>query len=431
MFAATLTGGAGFSVFIPAVSEDLGWSRSTLTGALGLGTIVGALIAPFAGRVIDRVGSRAVLTASGIGIAIALVVVAGARAEVVFVVAYALARAIDMGVLNLAVTTAVSNWFVRRRGRALGIAMTGNAIGVMLLVPVCQWLIDGPGWRVAWLVVGGGSGLILAVAAGLLLRRRPEDLGLRTDGEPVTAPKVAHPAVPVAPAASAGVGEPPPAATSDVEPTRVVVPPTAVAPELNWTAHHAARSPAFWLLVLASSGSQLAVSGVTTSQVSILVENGLSTAAAAGAVSAYGFSWTIGALLWGVIIERLAAQRALALASLVVAGCVAAVLFVRDPLAAMAYALVYGFANGGKEALDAVIWADYFGRRSVGAIRGLSRPVVVGSGALGAYAGGLGYDLTGGYEVVMLLFVLCALGSGLAALAAAPPRAIGADGRPA
>src|SRR5205807_8602982 len=118
-----------------------------------------------------------------------LTVVSGVTSELTFVIAYGAARAIDMGALNLSVSTAVANWFVRMRGRALGIAMTGNAIGVMLLVPAIQWMIDGPGWRPAWLIVGGGSGLILAVGSAVLLRRRPEDIGLRPDGdaEPVLA----------------------------------------------------------------------------------------------------------------------------------------------------------------------------------------------------------------------------------------------------
>ena len=422
MFAATLTGGAGFSVFIPAMAQDLGWSRSVLAGALSIGTLVGALAAPFAGRLIDRYGSRAALAASGLGIAVTLAIVSGVRTELVFILAYGIARAIDMGALNLAVTTAVANWFARRRGRALGIAMTGNAIGVMLLVPLCQWLIDGPGWRVAWLVVGSGSGLVLAVAAAVLLRRRPEDIGLRPDGDPWPTKTETQPETPRAASATGSPG--PRASTEQVSHERDNV-------DEGWTARRAARSSAFWLLVLASAGSQLAVAGVTTHQASILAENGLSTGAVAAGIGAFGLAWTLGSLVWGLIIERLAARRALALASLLVAACATAVLFVRDPALLVPYALVYGLANGGKEALDAVVWADYFGRRSVGAIRGLSRPVVVGAGALGSFVGGVGYDLTGSYQAVVLGFVACALLSAAASLAAVPPRRLSVPERAA
>jgi predicted MFS family arabinose efflux permease len=393
MFAATLTGGAGFSVFIAPMSRDLGWSRSVLAGALSAGTIVGALVAPVLGRLIDAYGARAVLTLCGAGIALTLTVVSGVTSELAFVIAYGAARAIDMGALNLAVSTAVANWFVRMRGRALGIAMTGNAIGVMLLVPAIQWMIDGPGWRPAWLIVGGGSGLILCVGSALLVRRRPEDIGLRPDGD----------AEPPGPTDATGAG------------------PMARA-EADWTARRAASSSAFWLLVLASCGSQMAVSGLTTHQAAILAENGLSAMAVAGAIGLYGLAWTVSALVWGVLIERLSARVVLAILSLLVAGCCLGALATRDPLMLVAYVLVYGTANGAKEALDSVVWSDYFGRRAAGAIRGLSRPFVIGSGALGSFAGGVGYDLTGSYTVVVVALAAISLLGVAASVLATPPR---------
>lgn len=387
MFAATLTGGAGFSVFIQPMATDLGWSRSVLAGALSAGTVVGALVAPLVGRLVDRYGARLALTASGLGIAASLAAVSGVRSELAFFLAYGLARAIDMGALNIAVTTAVSNWFVRRRGRALGVAMTGNALGVMLLVPIAQWLIEGPGWRIAWLVLGVGSGLGLAVFAALLLRRRPEDFGLRPDGD-------------------AEVGG---------------LAPDAPTGEPSWTTGTALRSSAFWLLVVASAAGQLSVSGLTTHQVAVFVENGLSPSMAAAGVSLYGFAWAAGSLVWGLVVERLGARLALALALLLVAVCGVAILGVREPIALIGFALVYGLVNGAKEALDAVVWADYFGRDSVGAIRGVSRPFVVGAGALGSIGGGVGYDVAGTYGPAVVTFAVVALAGAVAALAAHPP----------
>jgi MFS family permease len=390
MFAATLTGGAGFSVFIAPMSRDLGWSRSVLAGALSAGTIVGALLAPFVGRLIDAYGSRAVLTLCGAGIAVTLTIVSGVTSELTFVLAYGAARAIDMGALNLAVSTAVVNWFTRMRGRALGIAMTGNAIGVMLLVPAIQWMIDGPGWRPAWLIVGGGSGLVLMIGSALLLRRRPEDVGLRPDGD--AAPLVTDAIAPV------------------------------IRAESDWTVRRAARSSAFWLLVLASCGSQMAVSGLTTHQAAILAENGLSSMAVASAIGLYGLSWTASAVVWGVLIERLSARVVLGILSLLVAGCCVGALATRDPLMLLVYVLVYGTSNGGKESVDSVVWADYFGRRAAGAIRGLSRPLVVGSGAVGSFAGGVGYDLTGSYTGVVLALATVSLLGVVASVVAMPPR---------
>jgi MFS family permease len=391
MFAATLTGGAGFSVFIAPMSRDLGWSRSTLVGALSSGTIVGALLAPFIGRLIDRYGARLALTLCGIGVAVSLSVVASVTTELTFLFAYGAARAIDMGALNLAVTTAVANWFVRMRGRALGIATAGNAIGVMLLVPLIQWMIDGPGgWRLAWLVVGAGSGAVLAVASLVLVRRRPEDLGLRPDGDTV----------------------------------RPIVPGSAPAVEVEaaWTARLAARSSSFWLLVLATCASQFAGTGLTTHQTALLAGNGLDAMTVAGAIGLYGFIWTASTMTWGVLVERVPARVVLGLVSVFVACCCAGSLLVREPWMLLVYVAAYGVIGGARDALDATVWADFFGRQAVGAIRGLSRPFVIGSGALGALAGGIGFDLAGDYTTIMLTLAAVSLTGLVAAVVVAPPR---------
>jgi len=390
MFTATLTGGAGFSVFIAPMSADLGWSRSVLVGALTIGTIVGALLAPIVGRLIDIYGARLALALCGVGVAVTLSIVAGATTELTFLIAYGAARAIDMGALNLAVTTAVANWFVRMRGRALGIATAGNAIGVMLLVPLIQWIIDGPGWRLAWLVVGAGSGIVLTIAAVLLVRRRPEDLGLLPDGGP---------------------GRPSAGGLRRVE--RV---------EVEWTARRAARSSAFWLLSLATCASQFAGTGLTTHQTALLAGNGIDPLTVAGAIGLYGFIWTASTMTWGFLVEWVPARLVLGLVSTCVAGCCVLALYTRDSWTLLAYVAAYGLIGGARDALDATVWADYFGRRAVGAIRGLSRPFVVGSGALGGFAGAVGYDLAGDYAAAMLLFAAVSLTGAVAAIAAAPPR---------
>ena len=390
MFTATLTGGAGFSVFIAPMSADLGWSRSVLVGALSAGTIVGAGLAPFVGRLIDAYGARVALALCGVGVAVTLSVVAGVTTELTFLIAYGAARAIDMGALNLAVTTAVANWFVRMRGRALGIATAGNAIGVMLLVPLIQWMIDGPGWRLAWLVVGAGSGLALAVASLVLVRRRPEDLGLRPDGD-VERPTVAG-AASVSPAA------------------------------VEWTARRAARSSAFWLLALATCASQFAGTGLTTHQTALLAENGIDPMTVAGAIGLYGLIWTASTMTWGFLVERVPARLVLGMVSLCVAGCCVLALFAREPWMLLVYVAAYGIVGGARDALDATVWADYFGRRAVGAIRGLSRPFVVGSGALGGFVGAVGYDLAGNYTVVVLVFAAVSLAGAAASLTAKRPQ---------
>jgi predicted MFS family arabinose efflux permease len=223
------------------------------------------------------------------------------------------------------------------------------------------------------------------------VRRRPEDLGLQPDGD--------------GPSNGALEG---------------ISAPIAVGP--SWTARRAVRSSAFWLLILATCGGQVAASGLVANQAPVLLEHGLSSSAIAGAIGLYGFAWTAGALAWGVIVERLSARITLAMTSLLVAGCCVGILTVRDPIALVSFAIVFGVTTGAKEALDAIVWADYFGREAVGAIRGVSRPFVVGAGALGTFLGGLGYDLAGSYTPVVLVFGVLALAGVGVSFLAVPPR---------
>lgn len=388
MFAATFTGGAGFSVFLKPMAEDLGWPRALLAGGLSVGTLTGALLAPFFGALADRIGARVVLTLCGLGIAASLGVVSFATEPLTFLAAFGFSRAIDMGALNVAVSTSVSNWFVRQRGRALGIAMAGNAIGVVILVPVAQQIIMTAGWRTAWLVLGGGTGLLLAVLAAIFLRHRPEDMGLQPDGALLIADG---------------------ATQSSVEAAE------------DWTVRQAVHARGFWLLVTANAFGQAAISGLTIHQAALLQSNGISASVAAIAVSFYGLTWAAGSIGWGRLAERVPSNLALAFSFSLVAVCAVAVPHVRLDAVALIFALTYGLANGGKEALDALVWADYFGRRSVGGIRGLSRPFVIGASASGPVLGGLGYDVFGSYSTVVLVFAaLAAIGAAAAWTARRP-----------
>lgn len=399
MFAATLTGGAGFSVFVLPITADLGWDRRTLAGALSVGTILGAVAAPYCGRLVDRYGARVMLTVTGLGLALTLVPITWVQLPVFFYLAYSSARLIDMGLLNTAATTAVANWFVRLRGRALGITVAGNAIGVALVTPLAQWIILTWGWRTAWLVLSLTAVVLLTPLAWWLVRRRPEDLGLHPDGDP--APHLA--------------------ASGRLEGS------VAAPLQVDWTLEAALRTGAYWLLVVSGSLTMLAISGVSFHQVPLLVANGLEVSVAAWLVSLYGVGWTVGCVGWGLVAERVPARYALAGTYLLAGGCMLWVIGIRDLAPAVLYAGLYGLVNGGKETLDAVVWADYYGRGSLGAIRGYSRPAIVGAGAAGGFLAGWAYDALGSYDLVMTVFGALATAGGLLVLLARPPVASSGD----
>jgi MFS family permease len=398
MFTATLTGGAGLSVFVLPITTDLGWSRATIAWALGLGTLLGALSAPLFGWLIDRFGARVMLTATGVGLALTLLPLAWVQEPVFFYLGYSSARMIDMGMLNTAAMTAVANWFIRLRGRTLGLAVAGNAIGVAVITPLAQWIIEGWGWRVAWFSISLVMVALLTPLAWVLVRRRPEDLGLYPDGDP--------------------------------EPRRVTSTESWPALEpLGWSLRSALRTPTYWLLVVSTMLPSFAVTGLSIHQIPLLIGNGIAPLGAALVVSLFGLTWVAACIGWGLIAERVPPRFALAGNYLLTGTCMLSLVWIHDLRLALVYGALYGMCNGGMSTLDALVWANYYGRRAVGAIRGSSRPFIVGAGAFGGGTAGWFYDTTGSYVLIVSIFGLLSLTGGLLVLLARPPRtSVGAKG---
>jgi len=164
-----------------------------------------------------------------------------------------------------------------------------------------------------------------------------------------------------------------------------------------------------------------AIAGMSFHQIPLLVENGLDASAAAWLVSLYGVGWTIGSVVWGLVAERIPARFALSMGYVLAGVCMLWVLQVHDLTPAILYAGVYGLVNGGKETVDAVVWADYYGRRSLGAIRGYSRPLLVGANAGGGFVAGWAFDSLGSYGLIITIFGVMAIAGGLLVLLARPP----------
>lgn len=174
----------GYSLLLPQISNELGWNTATTSGPFSLGFIASTAFVPVLGAVMDRYGPR-------IAIPMGAVMVAAGYAGAV-VIGSPVGLYLSLGLLAVMGSMAMSyighsmflpNWFVRRRGLAVGIAFSGVGVGAVTLLPLMQWAIDAHGWRVACL---GIAMLTLGVILPLNLlfqRKRPEDMGLQPDGK--------------------------------------------------------------------------------------------------------------------------------------------------------------------------------------------------------------------------------------------------------
>lgn len=184
----------------------------------------------------------------------------------------------------------------------------------------------------------------------------------------------------------------------------------------------ALRTRTFWLLLGSGSLTGFTVAGVTTYQIPLLLHNGVAPGTAAGMVSIYAVCWTLGIAGWGFVVERIPARYGLAVIYLASAVATVVLLGADSAGPAVLFALLYGVVVGGNNTLDAVIWADYYGRASLGTIRGFSRPVTLTANALGPLATGFAIDAVGSYQPPFLGYAAASLLAALLVLLARPPR---------
>ncbi|MCX6022185.1 MAG: MFS transporter [Chloroflexi bacterium] len=378
-------------IMLKPITTDLGWNRTAASGAITAGTFAAGLLSPFVGRLVDRYGARAVMSLGGLIVAAAYWGLGSVNELWQFYVVYVVARGVGSVALSgVAPMAAAATWFRRKRGRALGFVAMALPLGGAILTPIGQGLLDAYGWRTVFFVfavvmlVGG------VVPAALVIRRRPEDLGLLPDGDTAAPPG----------AAAAG---------------------PHAAPEVSWTLQEAIRTRSLWLLIGALFTGLLANGGIAFHQVAYFTDMGIAAGSAAIALSVYGLSGAFSSGLWGYLTERVSERTCGVLAMTMAVGAIVLLLFVRDFPAALLFAVVFGIAARGESSLVNMILAQYFGRESYGAISGFVTPFQMVGLGLGPTVASVGYDLFGSYVPVFIAFMGCFILSGTALFLAKKP----------
>ncbi|MBI4498365.1 MAG: MFS transporter [Chloroflexi bacterium] len=392
-----------FSAFFVAILDEFGWGRAETSLIFSLNVLVYGLCVPFAGALLDRFGPRVTLPL-GVAVVCGATAAASLATELwhfylLIGVVAALGTALS-GFINFAVM--ITSWFVKRRGTALGFTLAGNGVS-FLVVTLAQTLINGLGWRSAYLVLGLGLGAVLLPLAVLLPRSRPESMGLRPDGDPAL-PLPA--ALPGAPALKSAESDP--------------------------TLGEAVRDYRYWCLFLANMliwgfGFNL----IVAHQLAYAKDGGVDPILMATVVAIYGFA-NIGGNMAGFLSDRIGREWAYTLgtaAGMVAVLCLLAggspetawLLFIYGPL--------YGVAMGIISPTQTAATADLFGGRHFGKIQGL---IVTGfgiGGSIGPWLGGFIYDTRESYFLAVLVSLTAIVGAGVMMWLAAPRR--GRTPRPA
>ena len=377
------------AVFMIPLADDLGWSRTLIAGAASLGGLVASGVSPLVGWLVDRYGARQVLAASVFIMGLSTIALAWATVPVAFYIAYGISRVIFASPVPIGGSVVVSRWFARMRGRANGMLFASYSIGLIAFPLIASAVIASRGWQDAWIVLGALVWIIALIPVTFLMVERPEDLGLRPDGDSE-------------PDATDAAGAPPPE-------------------EPAWTLQEAMRTPTLWILAIGVGPLFLVQAGVNTHLAALLRDQGLSLFLSGVGLSLTAAFMGAGSLAWGWIAERLPVRYVLAAVSVAVA--VPALLFLTADTTAKAltFSSLFGFGVGGMLSVPPVAYADYYGRRSLGAIRGVTEPFTSLQQAIGAVASGIVYDLTGSYSIALVAFAILGGLTAAVILFARPP----------
>lgn len=363
-----------YGVFVQELGQEKGWGRTLLAGVNTVSRVPEAIVGTLLGPVVDRHGARWLVAIGGLLVGGAFFALATIEQVWQLYLYKGIIQSVGAVCLGGFIGVTVSNWFVARRGRALGIIQMGAFLATGTMPLAAAFMIEQWGWRLAWAAMGVLV-LLFTLPAAVVFRRRPEDVGLAPDGIPAEA--------------SAG------RRVSERERKRRE---QLLAADVPWTTRELLRQPAMWIVVLSWGLSGLAVTGTNLHLVPYLQELGYPLVIAAGALSLRALSAMTCSPLWGLLAERFPVT--LAASGQFAAKGAAMLLFLWAPTPAgiAAGLLIYGLGVGGNQVVLELLLANFFGRTSLGRVRSLTMPLQLGLAATGPLVIGILYDLSGGYE---------------------------------
>ncbi len=395
-----------FSLLFPPILDEFGWTQGVTAGAFSFGFLVTAVTTPFLGRLMDRHGPRIVIEI-GVGL-VASGLILAARIREPWHLYATLGVLVGGGSICLSYTGQalyLPNWFERRRGLALSLAFSGVGVGSIVFLPWTQGLIERVGWRAAcgWM---GIVVLVLLAPLNLLLRQRPEDLGLAPDGAR-------------SPGETAGGDRP----ANVVDPAWVTI---------EWTLARSIRTGRFWWIAVGYLSGLYAWYAVQVHQTKYLVEIGFSASQAAWALGFVSLVAVPGQIALGHLSDRIGRESVWTVGNLGFVLCLLSLLLLRHaptPTLLAFMIVAQGFVGYGLVSVIGAIPADIFQGAHYGTIFGSLMLAGIIGGAAGPWATGAMHDASGGYAAAFAVAMACSAISAVAIWLAAPRKVRAVAGR--
>ena len=362
-----------FGLFIKPMGDELGIGRAAFGWAQTARQVGGAVTSPTMGRLVDKIGSRLLIAVAAAITGAVIISLAYITKSWQLVLVFGIMGMAGLsGPVNLMTTVPAAKWFVRKRGKAMSMVSTAGFMGAVLFVLLSQVFISAFGWRVAWILLGViGTATIIPLAL-LFVRRQPEDMGLRPDGDP-----------PVTAQSASAKGRTPGAKD-----------------EVSWTLPEVLHTRAFWLVLTALSIETVAMSSVGVHRIPHFMDRGMSSGLVAIASSLDATFAAISSVMMGILADKMPARFLGAAGFLTIALSVYLTIISFTATMTLLAMATFGLGVGGIQLMQNFLWADYFGREHLGRVRGIVMPVTLAAGGIGAPLSGYVRDTIGTYEPV-------------------------------
>jgi len=387
----------GFSVIIPEMIRDMGWSRSEASLGFSILVLSLGLLGPVAAIMLHRFGARKIMGAGGL---IATAGTIGCFYMNSLLQYYLIIGGIAAGIALLGVvacTHTLTNWFARKRAMALGIFMSMGGLGAFFAAPAISYLVQSTGnWRHAWLAMAASS-LLGGIIAVIFVRDKPEDKGTFVDGiDPALAAENATAAPP-----------------SRVHQTAV-----------SWEVKDAVRTLPFWITVFGAAAAVFGFLAVNSQGVLHLRDLGISPITAASAIGIIGLLGAGGRLFAGFLGDSVDPRYLLSIGLILELVAIIMLIYADTVIMTYAFAVILGAGNGMAIVASPALVANYYGSKNYAGLIAIHGLMVIVIGAAGPVVASHVFEMTGSYTPVFLSFAVVALIPALITLWMRPPVAV-------
>jgi len=356
-----------YVIFLPELCESLGWSRTAVSGAYSLGFIIATALGVVAGKLNDRYGPRLIFMFSTINMSLGFALMSIIKAPWQLYIFYGVIANIGMGFAWVPAASTVSHWFIKKRGRALGLTLAGAGVGALIMIPFAQFLILRFGWRISYLILASLP-VAIALPASRLMRLNPSEKGLYPDG----------------------VGEITESKQHNNPVSRAV----------DFTLKQAIRARQFWLLFIMHASSEMSF-GMLVHLKAYAVSLGIAEMTIATAIGAGSAAYSLGAVVIGRASDKIGRKASLFICYLSKAVMMLWLIKIRQAWQFYLFSIIFYFA--AYDSPFSAIIADYFGVKFYGGILGLMEIAVGIGAATGPVLAGYIFDATGSYELAIII----------------------------